>query len=293
MNNIVNLTWGKDLKEVDTKNKVKKYGEILIGVIFLAISFNLFFYPRKIVYGGVSGLAIAIHSLWDIDPAIFILITNMILIMISFLILGKEKTYKSISVAILFPLFIKMTSNITSVIDLSDVDTLTVALFGGVVSGFSGGLIYKAGYTTGGTDIISQILSNCKRISMGKALLMINIIVIFIGTLAAGWTMALYAIIVLYIISIITDKVILGVSNSKAFYIITAKEKELTKFILNNLSHGITILNAEGGFSGKKTKVLLCVIPTKEYFKLVDGINKLDKDAFFMVTDAYEVQGAE
>ena len=293
MNNIVNLTWGKDLKEVDTKNKVKKYGEILIGVIFLAISFNLFFYPRKIVYGGVSGLAIAIHSLWDIDPAIFILIINMILIMISFLILGKEKTYKSISVAILFPLFIKMTSNITSVIDLSDVDTLTVALFGGVVSGFSGGLIYKAGYTTGGTDIISQILSNCKRISMGKALLMINIIVIFIGTLAAGWTMALYAIIVLYIISIITDKVILGVSNSKAFYIITAKEKELTKFILNNLSHGITILNAEGGFSGKKTKVLLCVIPTKEYFKLVDGINKLDKDAFFMVTDAYEVQGAE
>jgi uncharacterized membrane-anchored protein YitT (DUF2179 family) len=95
----------------------------------------------------------------------------------------------------------------------------------------------------------------------------------------------------MYIISIITDRVILGISKSKAFYIITEHETEIKKFITQNLSHGITVLEARGGYTGNMQKVIMCIIPTKEYYLFKEGIEMIDKNAFFIVTDAYEVSG--
>jgi len=103
----------------------------------------------------------------------------------------------------------------------------------------------------------------------------------------------MYALIVLYLISIITDKVLLGISDSKAFYIITEKEEEVKQFVLSNLSHGVTIFKAKGAYDNKDRRVLFCVIPTREYFKLKEGISMIDAQAFFVVTDAYEVYGGE
>ena len=101
----------------------------------------------------------------------------------------------------------------------------------------------------------------------------------------------MYAIVLLYIYSLMTDKIILGISDNKAFYIITKNEDEVKDFILNNLNHGVTILKAKGGYEGRKENVLLCVVPARHYFKLKEGIALIDEEAFFVVTDAYEVRG--
>ena len=101
----------------------------------------------------------------------------------------------------------------------------------------------------------------------------------------------MYSLIALYIISIMTDKVILGISQSKAFYIVTSEPALVKDYILKNISHGVTVIDARGGFSNDKEKMLLCVVPTSMYFKLKEGINYIDKDAFFVVTDAYETSG--
>ena len=103
----------------------------------------------------------------------------------------------------------------------------------------------------------------------------------------------MYSIIVLYLISFMSDRVILGVSDSKAFYIITEKDDEVKAFVLKHLGHGVTIFKAKGGFKKESRNVLLCVLPTKDYYRLKSGINEIDKDAFFVVTDAYEVFGGE
>ena len=91
----------------------------------------------------------------------------------------------------------------------------------------------------------------------------------------------------------LADRVLLGISDSKAFYIVTEKEKAVKNFVLQKLSHGVTIFDAKGGYENKKQRVLFCVIPTKEYFKLKEGISEIDDKAFFVVTDAYEVYGGE
>ena len=91
----------------------------------------------------------------------------------------------------------------------------------------------------------------------------------------------------------LTDKVLLGTSNSKSIYIITENETSVKKFILNNLSHGVTVLDGRGGYTGNNQKVIMCIIPTRQYFILKEGIKELDENAFVIATDAYEVLGGK
>ena len=207
------------------------------------------------------------------------------------ILLGKEETKKTVIGSLLYPVFVKLTSSVGQIVDLSNTDPLLIVLFGAVISGFGLGLIFKAGFTTGGTDILNQIVSKYFKMSMGNSMFFTDGIIILSSVFVFGWTKIMYSIISLYIISIMTDKVILGISNSKAFYIITDHEEEVKKFVLKHLSHGVTILDAKGGFTGQNQKVIMCIIPTKEYFIAKEGIHEIDSNAFFVVTDAYEVSG--
>ena len=103
----------------------------------------------------------------------------------------------------------------------------------------------------------------------------------------------MYAIILLYISTIVIDKVLLGISNNKAFYIITHEEKKVKDYIINSLNHSVTTFDVKGAFLEKKRTVLLAVIPSREYFRVTEGIKLIDKDVFFVVTDAYQVEGGK
>lgn len=281
----------KIIKEIYSKKRLIRFGYLLAGLFCTSIAFNLLILPNNLVFGGVSGLSIIFVKY--IDPSLFIFIMSMILLGVSFIFLGKEKTMGSVLGSILFPVFIKLTTDIGSYISVDKTDMLLLALFGGALYGFGAGLVFKGGFTTGGTDILNQILSKYAKISLGNSMLIVDGLIVLAGGFVFGWTKFMYAIILLYIISILTDKVLLGISSSKAFYIITSKEDEISDFVINELDHSITVFDAEGGFTNKKNKVLYAVIPTKEYYKFKAGINAIDKNAFFTVIDAYEVLGGE
>lgn len=281
------------LKRVYKKHKLKRYIELIIGVFIISIAFNLFILPNDLVIGGVSGLSIIFNKLFFIDPSIFIFISSLILLIFSYIFLGKEKTKASILGSLLFPIFVKLTQNIGSIITFGTKDILLLSLFGGILYGLGAGIVFKAGFTTGGTDILNQIVSKYGKVSMGNAMLIVDGLVVISGAFFFGVLKFMYSIIILYLISIITDRVLLGISNSKAFYIITSKSEEVCDFVINELNHSITTMNAKGVVSGKKHNLLFTVIPSKEYFKFKAGIREIDKDAFFTVVDAYEVLGGE
>lgn len=273
--------------------KVRRYLEFIFGVFCIAFSFNVLLLPNDIVFGGVSGVSIITKNLFNLEPASFILITSIILLLVSFIFLGKKQTIASIFGSLLFPIFIKVTVNFESYLHLGQLDLLLAAVFGGLINGLGAGLIFRAGFTTGGTDILNQIVSKYFKVSIGNAMIFVDGLIVISGVFVFGINKLLYALITLYVISSITDKVLLGISSSKAFYIVTSCEKEVKDYILNNLGHGITIFNAIGGYSKANQKVLMCVIPTREYFKLKEGIHEIDQDAFFVVTDSYQVYGGE
>ena len=116
-------------------------------------------------------------------------------------------------------------------------------------------------------------------------------LIIGISLFFFGMQKFMYSVVNIVIISIMTDKVILGVSQSKTFFIITDSETAVKKFIMEYLDRGVTVIEARGGYTGNYQKMIMCTIPTKEYFVFKEGIESIDPNAFFMVTDAYEVSG--
>lgn len=281
------------VKNIYKKFRIKRYISLILGLLLISIAFNLFLLPNNIVFGGVSGLSIITKKVLGWQPSTFILASSLLLLLISYAVLGKEKTIGSVLGSILFPIFVNLTANIPDFIKIDNSELLLSAVFGGILYGLGAGLVFKAGFTTGGTDIINQIISKYRKVSMGNAMLMSDGLIVFCGVFVFGITKLMYALIVVYIIGLLTDRVLLGISDSKAFYIIANKDEEIKDYVLNYLNHGVTIFDARGGYSKEKEKVLMCVVPTKEYFKLKAGIHEIDKSAFFVVTDAYEVFGGE
>lgn len=207
--------------------------------------------------------------------------------------LGVERTMGTLVASFLYPIFVEITSILTQSIYIDTRDMFLVVIFGGVLSGFANGLMYKTGYSSGGMQVINQIMYKYYKIPIAQSSLVINSIIVALGGIFFGWTMVMYAIIFLYINSIIVDKVLLGISKNKAFYIITQEEKQVRDYIINTMKHSVTSFDVKGAFLEKKRKVLLVVIPSREYFRVTEGIKLIDKDAFFVVTDAYQVEGGK
>lgn len=280
-------------KSIYKKTRIKRYFYLFVGLILISVAFNGFLLPNDIVFGGVSGLSIIFKKIFGFEPSAFIFISSVLLLVVSYFALGYEKTKGSILGSLLFPVFVSLTQNISIYFNLGESEIFVSALFGGVLYGIGAGLVFKAGFTTGGTDIINQIISKYAKVSMGSALLMSDGLIVVSGVFVFGITKLMYALVTLYIISILTDRVLLGISDSKAFYIIAEEDDKIKEYVLKELGHGVTTFDAKGGFTKSKQKVLFCVIPTKEYFKLKEGIHRIDSSAFFVATDAYEVYGGE
>ena len=207
--------------------------------------------------------------------------------------LGKQRTMGTLFACITYPILVELTSNINNWITIDTSDILLIVLFSAVLGGIANGLMYKSGYSNGGLPIIAQVLHEKFKISIAKTTFVMNCIIVLVGSYFFGMTKVLYAIIYLYINSLVIDKVLLGISNNKAFYIVTYEEEKVKDYIMNTLHHTATIFSVKGAFLDKKRDAILTVIPSKEYYHLTEGIRKIDEEAFFVAMDAYEVEGAK
>lgn len=279
--------------KIKTNKEVRRYLTMFLSLLLSAILFNLLILKANIVCGGVNGIAIIINHIYKIKPSIIIFIISVLLLIFSLFFLGLKRTSGTIIATITYPILVEVTSYLTQYIKIDISDLFLISIFIGVIGGLSNGLMYKTGFSNGGLPIISQILYEKLKFPISKTSFIINGIIVLIGGFYFGWNMVMYAIIILYINSLMIDKIMLGTSNNKAFYIITKKQEEIKEYIINGLNHSVTIFNVEGGFEERKNKVLLTVIPTREYFLLTEGIKELDPDTFFLVCDAYEVRGGK
>lgn len=277
--------------KIKANKEVRRYLTMFLSLLISAILFNLLILKANIVCGGVNGIAIIINHIYKIKPSIIIFIISVLLLIFSLFFLGLKRTSGTIVATITYPILVEVTSYLTQYVKIDISDLFLISIFIGVIGGLSNGLMYKTGFSNGGLPIISQILYEKLKLPISKTSFFINGIIVLIGGIYFGWNMVMYAIIILYINSLMIDKVMLETSNNKAFYIITKKQEEIKEYIINGLNHSVTIFNVEGGFEERKNKVLLTVIPTREYFLLTEGIKELDQDAFFLVCDAYEVRG--
>ena len=275
------------------KNLILRLVIFFVAVFVLALNYNIFITPNNFNIGGTSGLAVIVNSLFNIKPSLFILISSIILLIISYFTLDKNQTYRSIIGAFLYPLFISLTEPLANLIipyvDFSNI--LITIIIGGSLFGICTGFIYKTGFTTGGGDIVIKIISKYNHISEGNAQLIANGTIIVLGTFVFGLVNLIYSLIVIIISALLVDKILLGISDSKMFLIYTKKVDELQDIILKNMATGVTIFNTEGGYKGEKRKMLMVVVPNGLYYLVKETILNIDSEAFFIISDCYEVKG--
>ena len=159
--------------------------------------------------------------------------------MIAFIFFGWDYSLKLIAVTILYPTFLKSTTLITRFIDLENTSLFLMMVIGGAMLGLSSGLIRKSGYNPGGFSIFYDIFYKYLHISIGTSGMIINGILIVISGFIFGMEKAVYAIIALLVSSYIVDKVVIGISDNKVFYIITNKPLEIREYIYTAKLHNI------------------------------------------------------
>ena len=265
-----------------------------MSVLCNAVLYSLFLFSINLVTGSVGGVATITHHVYGINPSIMILLLTVACSIFSLMYLGVKRTLGTLIASLAYPALVQLTSFLNGVIVITNPDDMfLVVIFAGVLSGISNGLMYKTGYSNGGFPVISQYLYEKYRISVNKSSLIINMTIVFLGGVFFGSANVMYALVFLYVNDIIMKKVLLGTNNNKAFYIITKEEEKTKEFLMKELNHNITVFDVKGGVFERKRKIILSVIPTREYYRVAEVIKEIDKDAFFIVTDSYEVNGAK
>lgn len=283
----------KLLQKVTSKNYVPRLLIMILGVFLLALNYNIFLVKNDLVIGGTSGLAIVFNKLWGWNNQIFIYSCSIILLLISFLIFGFKKTRPAIIGSILYPLMISFTKPLGDLIAPHFIfeDFITIITLTSILYGFSSGLVYKMGFNTGGSDIIMKIMNKYFHMSEGRASFTTNLIIILFGGIVLGVNKIVYAIIIQYTSSIIVDKMLIGISKNKLFIIETKETEKVMNIIMNEFHLGVTEIIGKGGYSKEKKNLLLCVVPTHDYYMFKNIILEIDPGAFFIINDCYDTEG--
>ena len=277
------------LKNVYIKNIFKRYLSLTIALLISAICFNLLLKPLDLVAGGTNGLSIVLEHIMDIPASDIIFVIQIVMFLLSLFFLGKDSFIGLLYASILYPVLVKLTGNIASIIVINYNDSLLLAIFAGILSGISAGLVYKNAFAASGIGVIAPIIHKYFKLPISSVNFVINAIIVLLGGYYFGIDMILYAIILLYLNSYICNTIILGVSYNKALFIRSNDLDKIKEYLYKTHQINSTIIKAHGGYTEKKGELLLVVIPTMRYNHIKKELMNIDQNIFYVTCNSYEL----
>ncbi|MBS7344918.1 MAG: YitT family protein [Caryophanon sp.] len=273
--------------QYEFKDTLLEYVYVIAGAAVIALGFNLFLLPNQVASGGVSGISTILNGLFGWNAGIVQYAFNIPLFIAGVVVLGKNFGMKSLVGTLTLPAIVILTQSWNAV----TLNPLLGAIFGGIVVGFGIGLVFKGKASTGGTDLLAQIITKYTGLTLGTSVLLIDGIIALSAAVVFDIEKGLYAIIGLYVTTKTIDIIQLGFSQSKMVYIISDMEDELRDTIYEQVNRGVTKIPAIGGYTQKERSMLMVVVYQTEFTRLKQVIQTVDPKAFVIVSDAYEVLG--
>jgi len=270
---------------------VRDYTLITIGVILQALSMVLFYIPGNLAAGGLSGIAQLIGNFtgWPIGTLYIVL--NVPLLALGWRYLGGRRFLTRTVFAVL---------SYSSIMDVLTVilpkngltsDSILNALYGGVIGGIGVGLVLRGQGTTGGTDILVRLLNIWRGIPYSQTYITTDVAVVMVAGLSFGWTLALYAIVAMYVGGIAAEFAAEGVRTTRTVLIITTNPQPVAQRVLDELQRGITMWQGTGMYSGQERQILLCAVSRAEVNPIKTIVHEADPQAFVVIGEAYEAFG--
>lgn len=292
----------KIFNKIFTKEHIKDWSIVTIGNFLVAIAFSFFLDPNNLVIGGSTGLATIFKYLFGIDTDISVLVINALLLVVGLLLLGKDFFMKTAYSTIIFPVMIRLLNTIYSLItpegNILISEPMLVIIFSSLIMGFGIGLVLKQGGTTGGTEVPQKILYKYFHMPYSVSLILVDGVIILLGAILINdgeqiidFHNVLYAIIFVYLSGMVMDQIVFSGFNSRAVHIISSKNEEIKKRILEDFERGVTQIRIVGGYTNEEKTKLVCILSSNEFYKLKGIIQELDPQAFFYVVRANEVSG--
>lgn len=277
---------------VSALRTARDYSLITLGTLMLAAGVYFFKFPNNFTTGGVSGVSLLLGDLIPfITPSAMVLILNALLLILGFIFVGNSFGIKTVYSSMLFSgAVVVLERTVPMTAPLTDQPLLEL-LYAMLLSALGSSLVFNMGASTGGTDITAMILRKYTDIDIGKALLITDGIItagaFFVFDIKTG----MFSLMGLIIKTTAVDIFIENLTLCKYFTIVTTKSDEITDFIMNRLHHGVTVADAEGGFTHENKKLIMVACKRSEALLLKRQIKKCDPNAFMFITNTSEIIG--
>ncbi len=269
------------------KHKLKDFALVTIGSLIASIGFNTMFVENNIAAGGVGGLAISLKELFGWNPSNFVLWSNIPLLLICFIFLGRSTFVKTVYGAWIYGIFIKLTDSLPTLTH----NPLLAAIFGGIVLGFGLGLVFLGNSSTGGTGIIVQVLNKYTPIPLSLLIGIVDGLIVALGFVAFNPDTVMYSILSLVCITYIINLMMAGTDSLRNIMVISKKHADIKQYITTEADRGVTELPILGGYTGHENRMLMTTVSRPELQHIEQKILELDETAFIIVMPATQVKG--
>ena len=283
-------------KPLSTIPFFRRYFFISFGILLMVAGIYYFIVPPGYVIGGVSGVGVLFSELFDVRISTVVAILNVVLLGMGWFFLGFKSFYRSIYGSALFPAYMFLFEEFSPFLPIPE-DPLLYIIFGGALLGLGFGIVIKYGGTSGGTDIPIKILHRMAKLPLSISIYVVDGVIILSGVIVffhdpdRGIAMGLYAVLLMFISGKVGDYVVAGNNTMKAVHIITRDPDTIKERVFESVERGVSLINAEGGYTQQTKTILITVITRDEYYIVRRIIAEVDPEAFVYTTPATEIHG--
>lgn len=271
------------------RKEIKRYAMVGLGAAICGVSINAFLVPHHMLSGGIAGVAIILHFLFDWPIGLMVAILNVPLLYAAYRYLDKAYFVCALYGMAIFSVAIDATRHLAEM-QIVD-DTLLAAVYGGVISGIGSGLVFRVNGSSGGTDIVAALVRKYYALNMGYFAFAINVVLMAVAAFLFGFKPAMYTLISMFIGAGVIDRVVEGFNTKKTVLIISDCSDQIADAIIHDIGRGATFLHGQGAFTRDEKKVLFVVVSLTQIAKIKPIVNSIDPRAFMIVQDAVEVLG--
>lgn len=278
-----------NMQKKSTGKTVLNYLRITVACAIYSSAVSLFLDPNSLAPGGVTGISIILNRVIPVETGTLIFLINIPILILGAWKFGLRFILSTIYSTVLISLFTNLLSGVNAV----TTDPLLAALMGGSLAAVGIGWVFKAGATTGGTDIIIKILRiKMPHLKTGGLFLAMDAVIVTISAFVfKDIDVALYAGLTVIVVSLVLDLVLYGRDEAKLIFIISDRSEQITKRLLEELDIGVTYMQGTGAFSGKDKQVILCATKKATAPKTEVIVKEEDPQAFMIITSATEIYG--
>ena len=273
-----------------TKNIIKEFAIITFGAILAATAIYFFMLPLNIAIGSGSAIAMMLSTFIPLPVSMLSLGLNVILLIVGFILIGREFGIKTVYAAILVPLVIGIYELIFPNFESLTNDPLIDVICYTITVGMGMALLFSCNASSGGLDIVAKILNKYTHMDIGTAVSVSGVVVAAASFFFYDTKIAVISILGTYFGGMVVDKFIFGLNIKRRVCVISERLDEIVDFILNDLHSGATINEIIGAYDMTRRREVIVIVNKQEYKRLMDYVKKLDPKAFVTVYAVNEIR---